>query len=104
FTMTALPGTPAIQNAIPMPFLGTTPFAAPGLGTIAAAIMLFGGMSWLNRRARIAQDRGEGYSDSDAPGAATGNPGSPAVGDAHAAGTGAGSAGATTLPGFGVAI
>ena len=31
FTMTALPGTPALQNAIPMPFFGTTPFAAPGL-------------------------------------------------------------------------
>jgi H+/gluconate symporter-like permease len=30
FTMSALPGTPAIQNAIPMPVLGTTPFAAPG--------------------------------------------------------------------------
>ncbi|MBS1215095.1 MAG: transporter, partial [Proteobacteria bacterium] len=29
FTMSALPGTPAIQNAIPMPFFGTTPFAAP---------------------------------------------------------------------------
>src|ERR1700759_1435623 len=27
FTMSALPGTPAIQNAIPMPFFGTTPFA-----------------------------------------------------------------------------
>jgi H+/gluconate symporter-like permease len=40
FTMTALPGTPAVQNAIPMPFFGTTPFAAPGLGLIAAAIML----------------------------------------------------------------
>ena len=35
FTMSALPGTPAIQNAIPMPFFGTTPFAAPGLGIIA---------------------------------------------------------------------
>ena len=33
FTMSALPGTPAIQNAIPMPFFGTTPFAAPGLGS-----------------------------------------------------------------------
>ena len=29
FTMTALPGTPAIQNAIPMRYFGTTPFAAP---------------------------------------------------------------------------
>src|SRR6516165_4610134 len=27
FTMSALPGTPSIQNAIPMPFFGTTPFA-----------------------------------------------------------------------------
>ena len=40
FTMTAFPGTPAIQNAIPMPFFGTTPFAAPGLGIVASAIML----------------------------------------------------------------
>ena len=40
FTMSALPGTPAIQNAIPMPFFGTTPFAAPGLGIIASLIML----------------------------------------------------------------
>jgi len=38
FTMSALPGTPAIQNAIPMPFFGTTPFAAPGLGIIAAIV------------------------------------------------------------------
>jgi hypothetical protein len=36
FTMTALPGTPAIQNAIPMPYFGTTPFAAPGLGIVTA--------------------------------------------------------------------
>ncbi|HJV14194.1 MAG TPA: hypothetical protein VJ625_09910 [Propionibacteriaceae bacterium] len=27
FTMSALPGTPAIPNTIPMPFFGTTPFA-----------------------------------------------------------------------------
>ena len=61
FTMTALPGTPAIQNAIPMPFFGTTPFAAPGLGIIAGVIMLVGGMLWLNYRARVAESRGEGY-------------------------------------------
>lgn len=48
FTMTALPGTPAIQNAIPMPFFGTTAFAAPGLGIIAALIMFGVGMVWLN--------------------------------------------------------
>ena len=43
FTMTALPGTPQIQNAIPAPFFGTNAFAAPGLGIIAALIMFGGG-------------------------------------------------------------
>ena len=67
FTMTALPGTPAIQNAIPMPFFGTTPFAAPILGTIAGLIMLFGGVLWLNRRAAAAAARSEGYGDHPDP-------------------------------------
>lgn len=61
FTMTALPGTPAIQNAIPMPFFGTTPFAAPGLGAIGGLIMLGGGVWWLNTRSRRAMNAGEGY-------------------------------------------
>jgi H+/gluconate symporter-like permease len=63
FTMTALPGTPAIQNAIPMPFFGTTPFAAPGLGVIAAAIMLAFGLWWLGRAEAVARRKGEGYGD-----------------------------------------
>src|SRR5690606_9944491 len=46
FTMTALPGTPAIQNAIPMPYFGTTPFAAPGLGLIGGVVMLVLGTLW----------------------------------------------------------
>jgi len=61
FTMTALPGTPAIQNAIPMPFFGTTPFAAPILGTIGGLMMLGGGMCWLNLRSRRAISGGEDY-------------------------------------------
>lgn len=61
FTMTAMPGTPAIQNAIPMPYFGTTPFAAPGLGLIAAAIMLLFGLWWLGLVAARARRRGEGY-------------------------------------------
>ncbi len=61
FTMTALPGTPAIQNAIPMPYFGTTPFAAPGLGLIGGAIMLLLGLAWLQQRARRARMAGEGY-------------------------------------------
>ncbi|HQS07563.1 MAG: transporter [Rhizobiales bacterium 24-66-13] len=63
FTMSALPGTPAIQNAIPMPFFGTTPFAAPGLGVIASLIMLGFGMWWLMRAERVARAKGEGFGD-----------------------------------------
>ena len=61
FTMSALPGTPAIQNAIPMPFFGTTLFAAPGLGIIASAIMLGLGLWWLGQREAAARRAGEGY-------------------------------------------
>jgi H+/gluconate symporter-like permease len=59
FTMSALPGTPSIQNAIPMPHFGTTPFAAPGLGIIASAIMLGFGLWWLRRREAAASRAGE---------------------------------------------
>ncbi len=61
FTMSAMPGTPAIQNAIPMPFFGTNPFAAPGLGIIASAIMLGFGMWWLRRAENRARAVGDGY-------------------------------------------
>ena len=61
FTMSALPGTPSIQNAIPMPFFGTTPFAAPGIGVIASIIMLGFGLWWLRRAETVARRSGEGY-------------------------------------------
>ncbi|MEM8795808.1 MAG: GntP family permease [Pseudomonadota bacterium] len=61
FTMTALPGTPAIQNAIPMPYFGTTSFAAPGLGLIAAIILASGGLAWLRYREKRAATNGESY-------------------------------------------
>jgi H+/gluconate symporter-like permease len=61
FTMSAMPGTPSIQNTIPMPFFGTTPFAAPGLGVIASLIMLGFGLWWLQRQEAAAKARGEGF-------------------------------------------
>src|SRR5215813_8466061 len=67
FTMSALPGTPSIQNAIPMPFFGTTPFAAPGLGVVAALIMFGFGMWWLGRSTASARRRGEGYGEVAVP-------------------------------------
>jgi H+/gluconate symporter-like permease len=67
FTMSALPGTPAIQNAIPMPFFGTTPFAAPGLGIVASVVMFVFGMSWLRHAEAAARRAGEGYGAAHQP-------------------------------------
>lgn len=61
FTMTALPGTPAIQNAIPIPYYQTNAFAAPILGLIGACIMFVLGTWWLQSRANLAKKTGEGY-------------------------------------------
>ncbi|MDP3386597.1 MAG: GntP family permease [Eubacteriales bacterium] len=47
FTMTALPGSPQIQNLIPIQYFNTTPTAAPIMGMVGAIIMLGGGMVWL---------------------------------------------------------
>jgi H+/gluconate symporter-like permease len=67
FTMSALPGTPSTNNAIPMPYFGTTTFAAPGLGIIASLITLAFGMWWLGRAEAAARKTGETYiDDSDA--------------------------------------
>lgn len=60
FTMTALPGTPAIQNAIPMAYFGTTLFAAPGLGIMASVIIVGFGLWWLRVMERRALNA-EGY-------------------------------------------
>ena len=61
FTMTALPGTPAIQNAIPAPYFGTNTFAAPGLGLLAGVLMFAGCLGWLTWRSARARAAGEGY-------------------------------------------
>ncbi|MGH6760933.1 MAG: GntP family permease [Phyllobacterium sp.] len=63
FTMSAMPGTPSTNNAIPMPYFGTTTFAAPGLGIIASIITLAFGMWWLRRAEAKARAAGETYVD-----------------------------------------
>jgi H+/gluconate symporter-like permease len=50
-----------------MPFFGTTPFAAPGLGLIASVIMLGFGLWWLARAERVARRAGIGPSAAAAP-------------------------------------
>lgn len=61
FTMTALPGSPQVQNTIPMQYFGTDSFAAPGMGMLASVIMFALGMVWLTYRTNKAKEAGEGY-------------------------------------------
>ena len=63
FTMTALPGTPEIQNVIPMRYFGTDTFSAPILGLSASLLMLISGIIWLTYRIKQAEKSNEGYGD-----------------------------------------
>lgn len=61
FTMTAVPGSPQIQNMIPTKYFNTDAFAAPVFG-ILGTILIFGlGMMWLEYRKHKMMAAGEGY-------------------------------------------
>ena len=77
FTMSVMPGTPSVNNAIPMPYFGTTTFAAPGLSLLASAVILAFGLWWLGRAEAAARQAGEGYKAREGHGGAWG--GGPAV-------------------------
>ncbi|MCL6570554.1 MAG: GntP family permease [Bacillus sp. (in: Bacteria)] len=61
FTMDALPGTPQIQNVIPIAFFKTDIYAAPILGIIGAIFVLTLGLLYLDMRRKSAAKIGEGY-------------------------------------------
>lgn len=61
FTMTAMPGSPQYLNTMPTKYFGTTIYAGFWLGIIGSACMFFGGLWWLNRRAKKLNAAGEGY-------------------------------------------
>ncbi len=61
FTMTAMPGSPEIQNVIPMKYFGTDTFAAPIIGVFASVLMLTLGILWLTKRVKSARKNNEGY-------------------------------------------
>jgi len=63
FTMTALPGTPQIQNLIPMEYFHTSATAAPVMGIIATIVMAGGGYFYLRWRERVMRIQGEVYTE-----------------------------------------
>ncbi len=60
-TMTAIPGTPQIQNIIPTTYYGTTAAAAPLMGVIAAILIAVPGYIYLEWRCRSARKKGLGF-------------------------------------------
>jgi len=61
FSMTALPGTPAIQNLIPAQVIGTSATAAPILGIVASLIMFSLGFWYLSWQSKVAERNGEHF-------------------------------------------
>ena len=61
FTMTAIPGTPQIQNIIPTTFFNTNTWAAPWLGLIGTVFVFGLGMLYLKWQLGKAIAAGEGY-------------------------------------------
>ncbi len=63
FTMTALPGTPQIQNIIPTEYFHTTPTSGPIMGIVSGLIMAVGGYLYLAWRGKRLQGKGEGFTE-----------------------------------------
>jgi len=63
FTMTAMPGSPQIQNIIPTTFFSTTTWAAPVLGLAGSVFIVVAGVLYLEARRRQAATAGEGYGE-----------------------------------------
>ena len=61
FTMTALPGTPQVQNIIPGQFFGTGPYSAPLVGIIGSIMIFGGGWAWLEYRRKTLMANGEHF-------------------------------------------
>ena len=61
--MDAIPGTPQIQNLIPTMYFGTTAYAAPVTGSIAAILLYVGGIGYMQWRCKTLVAAGEGYGE-----------------------------------------
>jgi H+/gluconate symporter-like permease len=65
FTMTTLPGSPALTNVIPTKYLGTTVTAAPIMGTITAIVMFAAGYFIFIKYQNYMLAKGEHYIPSE---------------------------------------
>lgn len=63
FTMTAVPGTPQIQNLIPMNYFNTTPTAGPVIGIVTTLIMAVGGYFWLTYSEKKLSAKGDVFTE-----------------------------------------
>ncbi|SDH50847.1 GntP family permease [Alteribacillus bidgolensis] len=63
FTMTAVPGTPQIQNLIPIEYFNTSATAAPIMGIAAGGVMSVGGYVYLRWRERSMTKAGEVFTE-----------------------------------------
>lgn len=70
FTMTAVPGTPQIQNLIPIKYFNTSPTAAPIMGLVATFIMFFGSVFYLEWKKRKHMANNEFFTEPEAAHAA----------------------------------
>ncbi len=65
FTMTMIPGTPSIQNIIPMDSLGTSATAAPVIGLVAAIFTVAIGLFYIKKQLDKSQQAGKGFVEAD---------------------------------------
>lgn len=63
FTAGMLPGSPQIQNLIPMKYFGTTPVAAPMLGIVMSIIMIILAVGYMKYAVDRSIKKGERYID-----------------------------------------
>ena len=63
FTMTSMPGTPQIQNLIPMDYFHTSPTSGYIIGIVTTLIMAVGGYFWLAYRAKTLTAKGDVYTE-----------------------------------------
>ncbi len=67
FALTALPGSPQVNNIIPSAYLGTSSTAAPVLGIIASALMLGLGLAYLLWQIARSKKKGEAFEEDLVP-------------------------------------